>query len=80
MDDASRCRLAREVFNAVFERCETFRENHLGSDLAYLLGAILDSEKGSYVDWSEGVVHPNTVRHFQALFPPAHKVWHFIQP
>lgn len=46
----------QEVFDAVFEATDTFRERNIGANLAYLMGAMLDrvtgKEPDSFVDWS----------------------------
>jgi len=81
MGEASRCRLAREVFDKVYDARESFRVNDLGADVAYLLGAILDPEDQgrSWVDWTLGATRPDTVALFKEVFPPNHGVWKFIE-
>jgi hypothetical protein len=77
-----RAALALEVFNRVFHHTDTFRQEHLGADLAYLLGAILDAgeENGrSHVDWSpENSDCADTLARFRKLFPAGHPVWQHI--
>lgn len=72
--------LINEVFDAVFDRCETFREDNVGADLAYLLGAISDP-KGSFVDWSKDAYdgHNQLYTILILHFPPRHDVWKFIK-
>jgi hypothetical protein len=72
--DAERCQLAREVFNTCFNNTEAFRENHFGSDLSYLIGAIVD-DVNSFVDWTEC---QTILAKFREWFPPEHKVWLYI--
>lgn len=42
--------LIREVYKVVFRETETFRRNNIGSDLAYLLGAIANNSIVSYTN------------------------------
>lgn len=79
-----RCKLAREVFDAAFEARESFREEHIGADLAYLLGAIVDYRnfRDAIVDWSPeayGEEPPALLAILKEKFPSRHhKVWEFI--
>lgn len=49
-----------EVFDAVFNVTDTFKEEDVGAHLAYLMGAMLGRVTGkeptSFVDWSLGMV------------------------
>ena len=74
--------LVQEVFNAVFDNCESFREDNVGADLAYLLGAFVqDHPDEAWVDWSEEVMPklPALAHILYARFPPNHPVWLFIK-
>lgn len=42
--------LVRRVYNHVLDHTESFEEEHIGADLAYLLGAIAN---GSCCEWEE---------------------------
>lgn len=80
-DSEERCSLAHEVFDCVFEETESFQEDHIGSQLAYLLGAITDYElpRDSFVDWSPSCDNTKAIYHlFKDKFPPWHPVWEFI--
>lgn len=73
--------LALEVYDIVFKAFESFREQNIGADLAYLMGAILDGP-GSYVDWSNDYDDGETPPLLPLLrehFPEKHEVWHYIQ-
>lgn len=76
--------LARDVFAAVFDECETFTEDDVGKDLAYLMGAILDdSEKEDvFVDWSKEIMDQKPAIHgtLKVVFEsPKEDVWKFIR-
>lgn len=75
---ALRSAIADEVFGAVFDNFESFREDNVGADLAYLLGAILG---GDEVDWNPEEYGESVcplgefcLRHFKR----EHPVWHYI--
>lgn len=40
-DDVERCTLATKIYDLVLHNTESFEIDHIGSDLAYLMGAIL---------------------------------------
>lgn len=77
MPAADKARLAQEIFCAVFDHHDTFREENIGADLAYLLGAIM---LGDHVDWTEeNYGHSGIVPKFiTENFPPDHDVWTFV--
>lgn len=80
MDTQSRHTLARDVFDAVFIAFETFNDNHVGADLAYLLGAILNG-CGDNVDWRHdemGGRIPAIIPVLKESFPPDSPLWQFI--
>ncbi|MBE7465989.1 MAG: hypothetical protein HS116_21140 [Planctomycetes bacterium] len=80
-----RCKLAREVFEAAYEARDSFREEHLGADLAYLLGAIVDYRnfEDAHVDWTRdayGEESPELLAILKEKFPNRHhQVWEFIR-
>lgn len=81
--DLERLLLAREVFDTVYENIETFRDNNLGANLCYLLGAIMGSHTcpsdPEFVDWSpEHSDCDPTLKIFRELFKPDHPVWDYI--
>lgn len=68
-----RALLALEVYNSVLHNTETFVEDNIGADLAYLMGAILRGEQVDYfVDYFP--------RLYQLLYEmdPDHEVFEFI--
>ncbi|MCI0617998.1 hypothetical protein L0244_33915 [bacterium] len=79
---AERAKLAATVFEVIYEAFDTFAEDHVGADLAYLMGAILDSpEKKSYVDWSPEIIVDREVVILAVLrenFPPRSILWSYI--
>lgn len=76
--------LAHEVWEKVFCETDSFRENNIGADLAYLMGAIIDLRfpDDSFVDWSpEGYGDdgpPALLGILKERFPADHAVWEFI--
>ena len=73
--------LALKVFDIVYNETETFREENIGADLAYLMGAILDTGKESYVDWSTevyGEEPPALLEILKRSFPRHAPVWNYI--
>ncbi len=84
MTSTQRCILANTVFDCVFANCETFREDNVGADLAYLLGAITDlhNPNDSFVDWSVegyGKTPPRLLEIIRREFPLEHDVWRFVK-
>lgn len=78
-----RGKLARDVFNIVFDEVDSFKENDVGKDLAYLLGAILDDtdKVDTFVDWNaDGMPeHPIVLTILQTNYALGHSVWKFIR-
>lgn len=84
MSFEERAILATEVFNAVFYAHQSFREDNVGADLAYLMGAILSPpEQGDFVDWSSEALGsemtPLILDTLQTCFHSSHAVWRFIR-
>lgn len=71
MTNDRRLALIREVYKAVFQETETFRESNIGSDLAYLLGAIANNSVVSYAK-------EPLLRLLRAHFKGSHNIWNFI--
>ena len=65
-------KLAREVFEAVYNSTETLEEDNIGSDLAYLVGGILC---GSYCEWEPD--RP-IVKMLRQSFNKGHRIWAFV--
>lgn len=76
-----RGKLARDVFEIFSKEFESFREDDIGNDLAYLMGAILDNtdKRDSFVDWSKNFVTPFVLTILREYFPKKHAVWKFIR-
>ena len=73
--------LALKVFDTVYNETETFREENIGADLAYLMGAILDTGEDSYVDWSSEVYaeeKPTLLEILKKGFPRKAPIWNYI--
>jgi hypothetical protein len=69
----ARCDLVERVMQTVYDATESFRDNGLGTDLAYLAWAII---AGTHVEW---VAESPTRRLFERLFPADDLVWHRIE-
>lgn len=80
---AERAKLAAYVFEVIYEAFDAFAEDYVGADLAYLMGAILDSpKKKSYVDWSPEIIVDREVAILPILrenFPPRSILWSYIR-
>lgn len=50
---AYKVKLANKVIKAVYDQTESFRESEVGSDLAYLVWAILDDSKVMVLEGDE---------------------------
>lgn len=64
--------LARKVYDTVYARGESSKEDQLGADLAYLLVSIIDGITAEF-----GKDRP-IVKILLAAFPTAHPVWQFV--
>ncbi len=77
--DTSR-NLALTVYETVFRETESFRENNIGVDLAYLLGAIFkNTPDGVRLECENGGGHEGILSVLTDAFPPSHSVWKFVQ-
>jgi len=75
---SARHNLAQLVYETAFQGTESFRENDIGADLAYLLGAILS---GGKVDWSPElfpVKPPALLAILTPAFPADSSLWKHI--
>ncbi len=76
--------LIRVVLAKAMDETESWRDDHLGVDLAYLCHAIASLEKGAHVDWSPDISGglgsvSCTLTLFRRWFPRRHLVWRFIR-
>ena len=72
--------LALSVYETVFRETESFRENNVGADLAYLLGAILKNNPvEAWLVCESNGHHDAILSALTDAFPPSHPVWTFIQ-
>ena len=64
--------LAKEVYDTLYRGSQSFEEDNIGSDTAYLLGAILKNEK---CEWDA----PRPfIRLLSDMFKGNHAVWNYI--
>lgn len=68
-----RAALAREIYAKVENGTESFEVDHLGADLAYLLGAILRGDSGC--EWDDDRPF---VRLLHDFFDDEHPVWQYV--
>jgi hypothetical protein len=76
-----RLALIHRVLAKAHDECESWRDNFLGVQLAYLALAIAEEEPG-FVDWSPEIGDPDltaTLALFRQWFPPGDPVWDFIR-
>ena len=76
--------LIDQVLTKAFAATETWRDDSLGTDLAYLCWAIADRRKGQFVDWSDrqrgkAGAEGEALKRFREWFPRGHVVWRFIR-
>lgn len=77
LTDLQRVRLIREVYDALFRETESFREDDVGVQLAYLFGAIADRSGRETIELrsqDDGRV----LALLERLFAEGHAVWDFI--
>lgn len=70
-----RTRLAYEVYHAALLATESFEEDNIGSDLAYLMAAIVN---GTSVDWSDMPREIALLEILRTKFPGTHPIWKYI--
>ncbi|MBL4769347.1 MAG: hypothetical protein JKY94_16865 [Rhodobacteraceae bacterium] len=79
MKAGKRLRLIAEIYALCIESFESFERDRIGSDLAYLLGAISAGDVVDYRDNGE-IQHPYALLAlFLERLPGAHPVWGFIR-
>lgn len=77
---AAPAQTAHEVFSAILDATESFDHQGIGTDLAYLLGAIVDPSGEGFVDWSSVVRDepPALLAILRERLPKDHAVWKHI--
>lgn len=73
MNLLQRAALAASIYTTVFERAESFEEQNIGADLAYLMGAILTEKHVEF-----GVTRPLMLILVNE-YPPEHSVWTYVR-
>ena len=76
--DAERCELARQAYDAAFDAFESFNDEKVGADLAYLMGAIVS---GNFVDWTAkgyGDSPPVLLGALRRAFSADSPIWQFV--
>jgi hypothetical protein len=78
--DAARRALAVAVYETAFAAFESFREQNVGADLAYLMAAIL-APGSDFVDWTRDAMDtvPPLLGALRAKFPEDSQLWQFIR-
>lgn len=76
-----RARIAWEVYRAAQADTDSFHQDDIGPDLAYLLGAILQPDGDGFVDWSRDVMDAPPRLHaiLRNIIPATHPVWNYIR-
>ena len=72
MKNTGRLNLISEVYDSIYENTETFHEGFVGSDLAYLLGAVA---KNSVVSFKNEPI----LKILRSKFQSDHSVWKYIR-
>jgi hypothetical protein len=77
MNLTQRARLARNVFEKIVMETETFEgDDHIGADLAYLMGAILRNMRVELSD--DPTQNGPFVARLRTAFGKRHAVWEFV--
>ena len=81
MTPEERCALAHQVYETVSHHTESFYgDDHIGGDLAYLMGVILDPTGTGFVNWkAEHSGQFPIVAILEEHFPTNHALWSFIE-
>lgn len=74
---AERCDLASDAYRAVLDGFESFSEDGVGVDLAYLMGAICKGGD-AVVDWADCESPRPIVWALREKFPKDSPLWDFI--
>lgn len=71
--DSERIGLIKSVYSAVFVGCESFEEDNVGADLAYILGAVA---RDGFCEWPED--RP-IVQILREAVGDDHPIWKYIE-
>ena len=74
--------LIHQILTSAMVETDSWRDDGLGSNLAYLCEAIADRQRGAHVDWSRPFRTAEigrTLRQFRRWFPRSHPVWRFVK-
>lgn len=74
----ARALLAQEVYLKVFDAVESFEEDDIGTELSYLLGAILKGDQDGVEFFRDDDGHMNVLGVLQKTFDVCHPVWKYI--
>lgn len=80
LQEGARLALVKSVAQSVFDNFESFREGHVGADLAYLIIAIV-GDTWEHVDWTEEGYGDKCelLKALTTLYPDErHDVWSYI--
>lgn len=66
--------LLRELYDVAYAATESFEDDYIGADLAYLMGVILKG-RGNRCEW---VPDRPIIQLFKVTLGPSHQVWEFI--
>jgi hypothetical protein len=72
MKDRQRLQLLRELYETAHNETESFEQEDVGADLAYLMGAVLED---SHCSWE---ADRPLVRLLREHLPSSHAAWEFI--
>jgi hypothetical protein len=71
---SQRATLAKEVEHKIFRETNSYRQDGVGAELAYLLGAILDNGKWENHD----NITAGFLKRLRKFFSKNHDIWRFI--
>lgn len=73
LTESERLRLIQDIYEFVFRNVESFEEQRIGEDLAYLLGAIA---KNGWCSWPASRA---LIKLFRRHLAEDHLVWQYIE-
>ena len=69
----AKIKLLHELYNTVFQQADSFEKRHIGSDLAYLMGAIVTDS------WCMWDTKRSIVKIIKDSFKKDDKIWEYIK-